>query len=197
MLNISCLDEFRSHIAHKEEIREANIGDDCISFCYIVSSDSTFDDAWSRECRGIVFDKTSGRVIGRPLHKFFNVGERESTRVENLDWSKVVRVADKRDGCLGGNTVLITSDGEKTIKDICEQKYNGLVLGWNHHLSEKCWTPILGHSVKPNNNDWYELVFENGKLLKLTGNHKVYSKTRQCYVRVDELTLDDEIQEID
>lgn len=100
MLNISNTNEFRSHVAHKEEIREMDIGADSVSFCYMIAAEGTFDDAWSRECRGIVFDKASGRVNGRPLHKFFNVGERESTRVENLDWSKVVRVMDKRDGSM-------------------------------------------------------------------------------------------------
>lgn len=100
MLNISNINEFRSKVAHKEEIREMDIGADSVSFCYMIAAEGTFDDAWSRECRGIVFDKASGRVNGRPLHKFFNVGERESTRVENLDWSKVVRVMDKRDGSM-------------------------------------------------------------------------------------------------
>jgi RNA ligase len=100
MLHISNIDEFRSHVAHKEEIREMDIGFDSISFCYMVAAEKTFDDAWALECRGIVFDKVSGRVSGRPLHKFFNVGERESTLPENLDWSKVVRVMDKRDGSL-------------------------------------------------------------------------------------------------
>lgn len=100
MLNISNINEFRSKVAHKEEIREMDIGADSVSFCYMIATEGTFDDAWSRECRGIVFDKASGRVNGRPLHKFFNVGERESTRVENLDWSKVARVMDKRDGSM-------------------------------------------------------------------------------------------------
>lgn len=100
MLKIESLDEFRSHVAHKEEMREAEIGEGCTSFCYMIAADGTFDDAWSRECRGIVFNTALGKVTGRPLHKFFNVGERESTRVENLDWSKVVRVMDKRDGSM-------------------------------------------------------------------------------------------------
>jgi RNA ligase len=38
--------------------------------------------------------------VGRPLHKFFNVNEREETLLQNLDWSKVVRVMDKRDGSM-------------------------------------------------------------------------------------------------
>lgn len=100
MQHISSLDEFRSHIAHKEEIREADVGDGQVSFCYMVGAADTFDSAWARECRGIVFDSSGGKVSARPLHKFFNVGERESTRLENIDWSRVTRVMLKRDGSM-------------------------------------------------------------------------------------------------
>ena len=97
---ISTLDEYRAAVADKPEIREMDIGNGTVSFCYMISDEHTFNDAWSRECRGIVFDKSLGKVVGRPLHKFFNVNEREETRAENLDWSKVVRVMDKRDGSM-------------------------------------------------------------------------------------------------
>jgi RNA ligase len=50
-------------------------------------------------------------VSGRPLHKFFNVNERDETKIENLDWSKVVRVMDKRDGSMIHS--VMTADGVK------------------------------------------------------------------------------------
>lgn len=98
MLKITDVEEFRSAVAGKEEIRESLIGHGCTSFCYMISGPDTFDSAEARECRGIVF--AGPDVVGRPLHKFFNVNEREETRLENLDWSKVVRVMDKRDGSM-------------------------------------------------------------------------------------------------
>jgi RNA ligase len=100
MLTITSLDNFRERVTHKEEIREAEIGEGCTSFCYMVAAEGTFDDAYLRECRGIVFNTAGKFVTGRPLHKFFNLNEREETRVENLDWSKVARVMDKRDGSM-------------------------------------------------------------------------------------------------
>ena len=100
MLTINSLEEFRAKVQHKEEIREAEIGDDCTSFCYMIAAEDTFNDEWARECRGIVFNTSRGFVAARPLHKFFNVNERESTQVHNLDWSKVTRVMDKRDGSM-------------------------------------------------------------------------------------------------
>lgn len=99
MLNIESIEEFRWWVMHKEEMREAEIGHACRSFCYMISAASTFDSAWAQECRGIVFNEF-GQVNGRPLHKFFNVNERPASAVDNLDWCKVVRVMDKRDGSM-------------------------------------------------------------------------------------------------
>lgn len=100
MIKITDLNDFRQSVIHKEEIREAEIGEGCTSFCYMISAESTFDTPLLRECRGIVFNTAGNFVSGRPLHKFFNLNEREETRVENLDWSKVIRVMDKRDGSM-------------------------------------------------------------------------------------------------
>lgn len=99
MLKITDVESFRAAVAHKEEIREADIGHGCTSFCYMISGPETFDSAEARECRGIVFN-AQGQVNGRSLHKFFNVNEREETLLQNLDWPKVTRVMDKRDGSM-------------------------------------------------------------------------------------------------
>lgn len=70
--------------------------------CYMVQDEDTFagqNYEFERECRGIAFDE-NGKISARTLHKFFNVGEREDTLPENIDWSKVVRVMEKRDGSM-------------------------------------------------------------------------------------------------
>ena len=44
---------------------------------YVVVTESTFGGDGPRlECRGIAFDGISGKIIRRPLHKFFNYGEK-------------------------------------------------------------------------------------------------------------------------
>lgn len=98
--NIYSLADFRDKVSHKEEIREAVIDDDCISFCYMIGGNNTFDSAEVRECRGIVFSKSKDKIIGRPMHKVFNLGERADTQPHTVDWSKVVCVMDKRDGSM-------------------------------------------------------------------------------------------------
>lgn len=106
-MTIKHIDELRAKISHKEEIRDAEVSNANMAvgstdrfnvFCYMVAGADTFDDAWSRECRGIVFRGT--RVAGRPFHKFFNMNERPETQVNALPWDKVVRVMEKRDGSM-------------------------------------------------------------------------------------------------
>lgn len=76
--------------------------------------DETFNSAMRRECRGLKFDK-SGRLMARPFHKFFNLGERE--RVEEIDWSRPHRVLEKLDGSMihpalvDGGMVFMTRKG--------------------------------------------------------------------------------------
>ena len=52
-----------------------------------------------RACRGLIFD-ADGKLISRPFHKFFNVGEREETLVENIDWTRQHTVMHKLDGSM-------------------------------------------------------------------------------------------------
>lgn len=90
--------------------------------CYMLQDEDTFDGlnrGFERECRGITFHE-NGKVASRTLHKFFNVGEREDTQPQNIQWSKVARIMDKRDGSMITpvllDTVFNTEDGgTKTI----------------------------------------------------------------------------------
>ncbi len=41
-----------------------------------------------RECRGLIFNAETGKIIRRPLHKFFNLGEKEESRGDNF---KIIR----------------------------------------------------------------------------------------------------------
>lgn len=103
---ISTLAAFKAAVAHREEIRFQEVGDMTVA-CYMVSMPDTFDTPEGKECRGMVFH--GDLVVARPLHKFHTVGEKEATRVENLDWTKVARVMDKRDGSM--IHTVVTKDG--------------------------------------------------------------------------------------
>jgi RNA ligase len=73
---------------------------------YLVNFEDTFPPvtdrrtALLRECRGITFDTATGKVLARKYHKFFNLGERNETLPENVDWSKPYRRFKKLDGSM-------------------------------------------------------------------------------------------------
>lgn len=53
-----------------------------------------------RECRGIAFDAVSGKIVSRPLHKFFNVNERPDVTVDLLGDVREHVVIEKLDGSM-------------------------------------------------------------------------------------------------
>lgn len=72
---------------------------------YMFSSPEAFPpissniDIIKREFRGLKFD-LEGNLICRPWHKFFNVGERAETSLENIDVSKNHIILEKLDGSM-------------------------------------------------------------------------------------------------
>ena len=190
--NISDFDFLRSEpeFIFKEELGMTII-------FYAVSLPDTFplvvtrEDALRRECRGITFDTETGDIVSRPYTKFFNLNERQETLQGEVDFNEPHRFLNKLDGCCDENTILQTPDGDITIKDLCDQKYMGLVLGSFDHTNPE-WVSVLGHEVKCDTDNWYELVTDCGDIVILTGNHKVWSVTRGLYISVDSLELGEE-----
>ena len=52
-----------------------------------------------RECRGIKFD-LSGKLIARPFHKFFNLGEKPEVEAHNIDFNQPFIILEKLDGSM-------------------------------------------------------------------------------------------------
>lgn len=57
---------------------------------YVFTIDTTFNTAVARECRGLKFDR-DGKLIARPFHKFFNLGEKRPPQEEPWDQAHVGR----------------------------------------------------------------------------------------------------------
>lgn len=97
---INNIEDLLPYIKDKKEIAISKRSNGTTVVCYNVEDGDTFSNDYAIECRGIVFDTLSGNIIGRPLHKFFNLGESERTRIENFNWNEVVAVWDKLDGSM-------------------------------------------------------------------------------------------------
>lgn len=97
---IQTLADVQPHVVHKKEIRFQQQANGVTVGCYMFMDSSTFDSAEALECRGIAFD-TQGRICSRPLHKFFNLGEKEWLSAARLqERSDLVAVFEKLDGSM-------------------------------------------------------------------------------------------------
>jgi RNA ligase len=76
---------------------------------YMVALEDTFSlirhrthyNMWMRrECRGLIFDTETGKLISRPYHKFFNAGEREETAINKINLYEPHVVLEKLDGSM-------------------------------------------------------------------------------------------------
>ncbi len=108
---IENINDILPFVQDKKEIRVKETDGHTI-VCYMISDKDTFDSPASREARGITFDGT-GKLVNRPLHKFFNVGEREDTIFESLPWAAVTGIYDKADGSM---ISTFHTDGELQVK---------------------------------------------------------------------------------
>jgi RNA ligase len=99
---IRTLTDLKPVVEHHPEIRFTTLQNGFTVACVMISNSELYagpDAAFVKECRGITFDPT-GVIACRPLHKFFNVGERQETQVGNIDWAQVTRMMEKRDGSM-------------------------------------------------------------------------------------------------
>lgn len=74
--------------------------DDITIVRYLINSSDVFTTILDAECRGLIFDAETGELLSRPLHKFFNLFERELP--EEVDFSTPGDALEKLDGSMMG-----------------------------------------------------------------------------------------------
>lgn len=89
--------------------------------------------------------------------------------------------------CLAEHSVLVTEDGEKTIGEICETKYSGKILSYNIETGKNEYKQIVDWNISSGCDDWYEIELDDGKVVTITGNHRVWVDELSCYRRVCDL----------
>lgn len=96
--HISHIDDVLPHLAdHHEFVVAQRPGYTVIDYQF--AGPTTFDHPARIECRGLKFG-TDGKIIARPLHKFFNVGERWDIQPHLLDFAQPHVVMEKMDGSM-------------------------------------------------------------------------------------------------
>ena len=85
-------DEMMELCVSKKELRAKIEYVDNVSvtiFSYMVCLTDTFDTELAKEFRGTCFLTESKKLISRPFPKFFNVGEKEDTQENCIDWNNI------------------------------------------------------------------------------------------------------------
>lgn len=107
--------------------------------------------ALRRECRGIIFDSETGRIIRRPYHKFFNVDEREETQAHRVNLGEKHVILEKLDGSMivpfiaRGELLWGTKMGETEVAKSVEEfvKNNPQYIELASMFIHSGWSPIF------------------------------------------------------
>ena len=162
------LDDFVYLSNHKKEIRHKveMVNNKVVHiFHYMIATPDLFKEEIERECRGITFDDY-GKCICRPFHKFFNVGEREDTLPENIQWDKVNHILNKIDGSL---LCPVDIDGQifwKTKKSFYSDVAIKIQNEWNkrHEFWDKYNSFIWKHG-SPNCTMMFEYISPDNRIV--------------------------------
>jgi len=96
------------------------------------------------------------------------------------------------ENCLDGETSIQTDIGELTIKEICENDLKVSVLSKDIFEDRIEYQPIEKTFISSKPKEWFEIEMEDGTVLKITAEHKVYLPKLSCYRRVKDLVVGDE-----
>ena len=116
----------------------------------------------------------------------------ESTSAK-INWKDGYYVSKKIDGCLEENSIIELEDGRSlTIKEIVDNKIHCNVKSYNVLTNTIEYKPVIDwmvnlDDINQDNTEWFEIELENGKKIKLTGNHRVWIPELMCWRRTDEL----------
>jgi T4 RnlA family RNA ligase len=171
---------------------------------YMVAFDTTFLDPETaetpeekqrrllvRECRGIIYDLETRKIISRPYEKFFNIGERIETQPENINWARPHIVLDKLDGSMfrpviskaTGKMHMATKRGITEIGIQCDDflEANPNYVEFCYKMMDMGLTPIFEWMSRKQ-----RIIIDYGEVDRLALTGIRHNKTGS-YIRYDEM----------
>lgn len=121
-------------------------------------------------------------------------GLQQALQILELSAHKPEQVSIKWDGCVHPDTVLLTSEGEMTIKEIINYKKSLQVLTHNFTTNKDEYNTAHYPRINNNNKNWVKICLENGATLILTEDHEVYVDGKG-WIPAKDLSYNDEIKQ--
>lgn len=108
-----------------------------------------------------------------------------------------VNVTTKWDGCVHEDTIILTNEGDMTIKQIVEnpeiwKRLRIVGRDISGELSYDVMTELHHGMKNEGDKSWLEITLENGSTIKLTEDHEVHT-TNRGWVQAKDLTEDDDV----
>lgn len=109
-----------------------------------------------------------------------------------------VNLTVKWDGCLDSDTIVVTNEGEKTLKEIFESWHSNrklYILAKDELTTLEKFVPILNALASKSDKTWVEIFFKEGTII-CTEDHEIKT-TNRGWVRASDLTSDDDVESLD
>jgi RNA ligase len=123
---------------------------------YVYALEDSFDHPDRIQCRGLKFDAT-GAILARPLHKFFNIGEKPDIQTHNLDLNRPHVIMEKLDGSmihpavLDNQLVLMTRMGVTETAQLASRHLTPkLEQVCRHWIETEGYTPVFEFTAPDN-----------------------------------------------
>lgn len=137
--------------------------------------------------------KDAGKKFFQPMlaAKYFGLNEKKRNE---LFKTERVYCQPKLDGCVSGDMVVDTDEGRFTLREVVEQEKGTTILSYNIPRKRVEYKKIIGRYKNgqdiqiPGIHRWFKITLSDGKVLKLTGNHRIFLPELKCWRRVDELS---------
>lgn len=92
--------------------------------------------------------------------------------------------------CLSGDTLVDTEFGLLTISEIVEKRMEVRVKSYNVGTGDVELKPIVGHSIVEKTDElWFRLTTNKGKVLVVTGEHRIWGDDIKTYRRIQDLKV--------
>lgn len=137
------------------------------------------------------YDKTHTICTWQSLDRLVKNTKNYAADVPMDEFLKGV-VAVIQDECFHGESLVLTNSGYRKIIDI---EIGDTIVNYNEITNEFKLDTVINkyeNLSKSLNEKMYELNFDNGRNIRVTGNHKFLTENRG-WIRADELTENDEI----